>query len=296
MTSADIRRFHAEGKKIALIGIENGYPVADEIARVGEFYDRGARYMSLAHNGHNQLSDSHTGEREGWKWNGLSPLGKGIIPEMNRVGMMVDISHASRDSMMQSAALSRAPIIASHSAVRALCDISRNIDDEQMLALKKTGGVVQIVAYGGFLKRRNPDSPERAAAIDALRKNFNLPAAHPQSQTFAAALASLQSERRAQYEEELGGIDLNYPGDPPATVREFVDHIDYAVGLIGIDHVGIASDFEGGGGITGWNDASETSNVTAELLRRGYSQEAIQKLWGANILRVMDEVQRISEK
>jgi membrane dipeptidase len=252
--------------------------------------------MSLAHNGHNQLSDSHTGEREGWQWNGLSPLGKEIIVEMNRVGMMVDVSHASRDSMMQSVEISRAPLIASHSAIRALCNISRNMDDEQMSALKQTGGVMQIVAYGGFLKRRNPDSAERTAALEALRKNFNLPGAHPQSRAFADALAELESGRRAEYEEELGNIEAIYPGDPPAGVSEFMDHIDYAVKLIGIDHVGIASDFEGGGGIVGWNDAAETFNVTAELFRRGYSENEIQKLWGQNILRVMDEVQRIAKK
>ena len=112
-----------------------------------EFYDRGARYMSLAHNGHSQLSDSNTGEREGWKWNGLSPLGKKVIAEMNRVGIMIDVSHPSKESMMQAVALSKAPIIASHSAVRALADVSRNMDDEQLLALKKNGGVIQIVAF-----------------------------------------------------------------------------------------------------------------------------------------------------
>ncbi|HEY7163465.1 MAG TPA: dipeptidase [Candidatus Binatia bacterium] len=295
-SSVDLTRIHGENKKVALIGIENGYPIATEVARIQEFYDRGARYMSLAHNGHNQLSDSHTGEREGWQWNGLSPLGKEIIVEMNRVGMMVDVSHASRDSMMQSVEISRAPLIASHSAIRALCNISRNMDDEQMSALKQTGGVMQIVAYGGFLKRRNPDSAERTAALEALRKNFNLPGAHPQSRAFADALAELESGRRAEYEEELGNIEAIYPGDPPAGVSEFMDHIDYAVKLIGIDHVGIASDFEGGGGIVGWNDASETFNVTAELFRRGYSENEIQKLWGQNILRVMDEVQRIAKK
>jgi membrane dipeptidase len=298
LTSGDVRRIHAESKKAALAGVENGYPIGANIGRVKEFYDRGARYLSLAHNGHNQLADSHTGERDGWKWNGVSPLGKQVIAEMNRLGIMVDVSHASKQSMMQSAALSKAPIIASHSAARALCDVSRNMDDEQLLALKNTGGVIQIVAYGGFVKTPKPESPERAAALSALRKEYNLPEPRghgPQTRPGAhAALLRLSAEERAEYEEKLAAIDDQYPGDPPATVKDFVNHIDYAVSLLGIDHVGIASDFDGGGGIAGWNDASETFNVTLELVRRGYTEAQIEKLWGGNLLRVMDEVQRIA--
>jgi len=298
LTSADVRRIKAQRKKVALIGIENGYPVGEDVGRVKEFYDRGARYLSLTHNGHNQLSDSHTGERDGWKWNGLSSLGKRVLAEMNRVGLMIDVSHPSKASMMQSLALSSAPIIASHSAVRALCDVSRNMDDEQLIALQKNGGVIQIVAYGSFVKMPKPDSPERAAALAALRKEFDLPetAAPGQRASARAALAQLSAERRSEYDQKLAGIDKRYPGDSPATVADFIDHVDYAVKLIGIDHVGIASDFEGGGGVWGWNDASESFNVTLELVRRGYTEEQIEKLWGGNLLRVMDEVQRIGRE
>src|SRR5262245_48360857 len=179
LTSADVRRINGQGKKVALIGVENGYPLGDEstaIARVKEFYDRGARYLSLAHNGHSQLSDSNTGETEGWKWNGLSPLGKQVIAELNRVGIMVDVSHPSKASMMQAVALSKAPIIASHSAIRALADVSRNMDDEQLLALKKNGGVIQVVAFNSYVKT---DSPERRKALDALRQEFKLPPGTP---------------------------------------------------------------------------------------------------------------------
>ncbi len=297
LTPGDVRRVIGEGKKAALMGVENGYPVGDDIRRVKEFHDRGARYMSLAHNGHNQLSDSHTGEREGWKWNGLSPLGSQVIAEMNRLGIMVDVSHASKESMMQTAALSAAPIIASHSAVRALCDVSRNIDDEQLLALKNTGGVIQVVAYGDFVKTRKADPPERAAALAALRKEFSLPepAGPSQRARFHAALKQMPGDRKAEYESQLGELDKRHPGDPPASVKDFIDHIDYAVRLLGIDHVGIASDFDGGGGIIGWEDASETFNVTLELVRRGYSEKQIEKLWGGNLLRVMEIVQRTAE-
>lgn len=296
LTAADVRRINAQGKKVALMGVENGYPIGEDIARVKEFYDRGARYMSLTHNGHSQLADSQTGEQDGWKWNGPSPLGKQVIAEMNRLGIMVDVSHASKDSMMQTAALSKAPIIASHSAVRMLCDVSRNMDDEQLLALKKTGGVIQVVAYSSFVKTTKPDSAERTAALAAARKEHGLPepTGPGQRARFQAALTQLPADQRAEYEKKLAEIDKQHPGDPPATLKDFVDHIDYAVKLIGIDHVGISSDFDGGGGVIGWNDASETFNVTLELVRRSYTEDQIEKLWGGNLLRVMDEVQRIA--
>ena len=297
LTAADVRQIHAKGKKVALMGVENGYPLGEDVARVKEFYDRGARYLSLTHNGHNQLADSHTGERDGWKWNGLSPLGKQVVVELNRLGIMIDVAHASKGSMMQTAALSKAPIIASHSAARALCDVSRNMDDEQLLALKKTGGVIQVVAYSSFVKTTKPDTAERSAALATARKEFNLPSPTGPGQRarFQAALKALPAERLAQFEKKLTGIDKEYPGDPAVTLKDFVDHIDYAVNLIGIDHVGISSDFDGGGGVVGWNDASETFNVTLELVRRGYTEEQIEKLWGGNLLRVMDEVQRIAK-
>lgn len=296
LTAADVKRIGAKGKKIALMGVENGYPLGEDIGRVKEFYERGARYLSLTHNGHNQLADSHTGERDGWKWNGVSPLGKQVIAELNRLGIMVDISHASKDAMMQTAALSKAPIIASHSAVRALCDVSRNMDDEQLLALKKTGGVIQVVAYNSFVKTTKPDSPERATALAAAKREYNLPDAVGPGQRarFQAALTQMPADRRAEYEKKLTEIDEQHPGDPLVNLNDFVDHIDYAVKLIGIDHVGISSDFDGGGGVIGWNDASETFNVTLELVRRGYTEQQIEKLWSGNLLRVMGEVERIA--
>ncbi len=296
LSADDVSRITAQGKKTALIGVENGYPLGHELACVNEFYERGARYLSLTHNGHNQLADSHTGERDGWKWNGLSPLGQQVVAEMNRLGIMADVSHASKESMMQTAMLSKAPIIASHSSARALCDVSRNLDDEQLITLKNTGGVIQIVAYDGFLKIAKPDSPERAAAIAEARQDFDLPDGNRLGQRgrYQAALKALPVERREEYANKLAAIDRQLPGDPPASVEDFVDHIDYAVRLVGIDHVGISSDFDGGGGVQGWNDASETFNVTLELVRRGYDADQIAKLWGGNLLRVMHEVQRIA--
>jgi membrane dipeptidase len=298
LSAADVRRINAQGKKAALMGVENGYPVGEEIARVKEFYDRGARYLSLTHNGHNQLADSHTGERDGWKWQGVSPLGRQVIAELNRWGIMVDVSHASKQTMMQTATLSKAPIIASHSAMRALCDISRNMDDEQLLALKKSGGVIQVVAYDSFVKCGKPDSAERKAALAAARREFNLPepTGPGQRARHQFALKALPPDKRRDYDDKLAEIDKQFAGDAPANLKDFVDHIDHAVKLLGIDHVGISSDFDGGGGVIGWNDASETLNVTVELVRRGYTEAQIEKLWGGNLLRVLDEVQRVAQE
>ncbi len=279
LTAADVPRIAKSGKKVALIGIENAYSIGTDITRVKEFYDRGGRYMSLAHNGHSQLADSNTGERDGkWLHNGLSELGKQAIAEMNKWGIMVDLSHPSKAANMQAMALSKAPVIASHSAARALADHSRNMDDEQLLALKKNGGVIQTVAFASYVKINKPDSAERAAAIAALRKESGLP------------------EQRTQYIARMVEIDTKTPGDPRATVADFVNQIDYLVKKIGIDHAGISSDFDGGGGVTGWNGAEETFNVTLELVRRGYTEEQIGKIWSGNLLRVMADVEKVAKQ
>jgi membrane dipeptidase len=305
LTAADVPRIVAKGKKVALIGIENAYPIGTDLGRIKEFYDRGGRYMSLAHNGHSQLSDSNTGERDGkWLHNGLSDLGKKAIAEMNRLGIMVDVSHPSKQSMMQTVALSKAPIIASHSAARALADHSRNMDDEQLQALKKNGGVIQTVAFNGYVKIAPPPSTERTGALAALRKEFGITGGGPggggggggggRGGGGGAALAKLPEADRARYEKRLAEIDVKFPAPPRATVKDFINHIDYIVKLIGLDHVGISSDFDGGGGVDGWNDASETFNVTLELVRRGYTEPQIAKLWSGNLLRVMAEVEKVA--
>jgi membrane dipeptidase len=267
----EVTRIAQSGRKVVVIGIENGYPVGTDLARVREFYERGARYMSLAHTGHNQLSDSHTGEATHDAPNdGISPLGRAVVAEMNRLGMMVDVSHLSKASMMQAVALSRAPIIASHSSVRALAENNRNLDDEQLLAMKKNGGVVHIVAYAAYVKSGTHSG--RAPLRNATGGRASVPC---------------PVEARAQR-------PLTVPGRPG--VKEFVDHIDYAVKLIGVDHVGIASDFDGGGGIEGWDSAADTFNVTLELVHRGYSETDIAKLWGGNLLRVWREVEDVARR
>ena len=327
LTSADVRRINKAGKKVALIGVENGYSLGDEstaIARVKEFYDRGARYLSLAHNGHSQLADSNTGEANNeWLHKGLSPLGKQVIAELNRVGIMVDISHPAKASNLQAIALSKAPVIASHSGARAVQEHSRNLDDEQLLALKKNGGVAQAVALAAYVKV-NPPSAERTAALEKLAAEFSVPVtalgrggrgrqgggAPPAGAPPAAAapggragggggrgqdpLANLTEQQRADLQKRVDDINVKHPAPPRANVKDFVDHIDYIVKKIGIDHVGIASDFDGGGGVDGWADASETFNVTLELVRRGYTEQQIDKIWSGNLLRVMDAVQKVA--
>jgi len=303
LTAEDVRSIAKSGRKVALIGVENAYPLGTDIKRVKEFYDRGGRYMSLAHNGHSQLADSNTGERDGkWQHNGLSELGRQAVAEMNRWGIMVDVSHPSKAANMQAIALSKAPVIASHSAARALADHSRNMDDEQLEALKKNGGVIQTVAFASYVKIAKPDSAERAAAILALRKEFDLPAPGQGGGPGTGggqgggAMNRLTPEQRAQFIARMAEIDKKIPGDPRATVADFVNHIDYLVKKIGLDHVGISSDFDGGGGVTGWNGAEETFNVTLELVRRGYTEEQIGKMWSGNLLRVMADVEKVARQ
>jgi membrane dipeptidase len=293
-TAADARRIYASGKKVAFMGMENGYALGTDISRVKEFADLGNRYLSLAHNGHSQLADSNTGDRDGqYMWNGLSPLGREVVVEANRWGVVLDISHPSKQANLQTMQLSRAPVMASHSAVRALGDHTRNLDDEQLRALQANGGVVQVVAFASYLKV-NPPQPARDSAIAALRTEFGLPGGGGRG--LGAALDSLGAERRAEYERRMAAIDEQHPLPARADVSTLVDHIDYVVDLIGIDHVGISSDFDGGGGVDGWDGAVDTYNVTLELVRRGYTEEEIAKIWSGNLLRVLEAAERVAEE
>ena len=297
-SSDEVRSLVAEGKKVAMIGVENAYPIGEDLGNFELYRDKGARYVSLSHNGHSQFSDSNTGEADGFLHDGLSELGKEAIVEMNRLGMMIDVSHPSKEAMRQMIALSKAPIIASHSSARALCDHSRNLDDEQLLWMKENGGVIQTVAFSSYLNTEKHNA--RNEYMQAIRTRL---ASEKGLEWYdRSELRSLDADKRADfmnyYREIVAEADELVANDPEAptgvTVADFVDHIDYMVNLIGIDHVGISSDFDGGGGVGGWQDASETFNVTLELVKRGYSEEDIQKLWGENLLRVLDEVQAVS--
>jgi membrane dipeptidase len=285
LTAADVRRIAGEGRKVALMGMENGYAIGEDIGNVRRFAELGVRYLSLAHNGNNQLSDSNNGQPDGARHGGLSELGRQVVAEANRWGIVLDISHPSKAANLQTMQLSRAPVMASHSSIRALGDHTRNLDDEELLALKANGGVVQVTAFASYI---NVPPRERTEALAALRQEFEL------TGPMNAALAALPTDRRAAYDARVAEIDARSPAPPRATVSDFVDHIDYAVNLIGVEHVGISSDFDGGGGVDGWNSATETFNVTLELVRRGYTEAQIEALWSGNVLRVMEAVERVA--
>jgi membrane dipeptidase len=292
---AEVERIAKTGKRVIMTGVENGYPVGEDLANVKAFYDRGARYVSLTHGGHNQIGDSSS-DRNPPRHGGLSPFGKQVVAEMNRLGMMVDVSHSAASTFWDVVKLSKAPIIASHSGCKAVNDVDRNLDDGQLRALAKGGGVVQIVALGSYLKA---DSPERAEAIRKLREEIGMQAGGrgrmggPPGQTMTPEQQAEAQKRRAAYMERMKDVDAMFP---PATLKDFADHLDHAVKVAGIDHVGIGTDFDGGGGIAGFNDASEAANVTEELVRRGYSEKDIEKIWGGNLLRVWREVEKVAAR
>lgn len=281
-SSADIRRLHGEGKRVALIGIENAYVAGRSPELLDVYYGLGARYLGLVHNGHNDIADSALpqekfGDRtdeEGGEHGGLSALGRAMIARANDLGLMVDVSHASKAAALEAIELSRAPVIASHSAVHALAAHPRNMTDEELKALAAKGGVIQIVAFDAYL-HEVPE--EKVTARRELAASLGL--------TSLDAFFGASEETKRKFAEGVAALDVKWPR---ATVATLADHIDHAVNLIGIDHVGISSDFQGGGGIEGWSHAGETLNVTAELVRRGYTEEEIGKLWGENLMRVMD--------
>ncbi|AUC83914.1 peptidase M19 [Polaribacter sp. ALD11] len=299
VNSAEARAIYASGKKVAMIGVENAYPLGTDISRVKQFHDLGARYMSLSHNGHSQFCDSNTGEKDSiWLHNGVSELGKEVIKEMNKWGIMIDVSHPSKKSMKDMIALSKAPIIASHSSARALCNHSRNLDDEQLQWMKENGGVVQAVAFSSYVntEKHNAYNDELQKVMKRLanEQNLELHARWEIGNLEGAEQATAIEVYKKLSKEAKTKIKTS--DFSPVAVTDFVDHIDYLVKKMGIDHVGISSDFDGGGGIEGWNDASETLNVTVELVKRGYTEAQIAQLWNGNLLRVLDEVEKIAKE
>ena len=282
VTAEDVRALHRDGKRAALIGIENGYVIGTQIDLLDTYYDWGARYFGLVHNGHNDIGDSAQPRLDlgdgPTLHNGLSAFGREVIRRCNRLGIMIDVSHASKQTTLEAIKQSRAPVIASHSSVKGVFSHPRNMSDDELTALAAKGGVVQIVAFDTYRATLTDNKKE---AFGALRKQFPFKSL---DEIFGAS----PTKKRA-YSRRLRSIQNSYPR---ATVSDLVDHIDYAVNLVGVDHVGISSDFQGGGGIDGWNNAAESINVTVELVKRGYTEEDIQKIWGGNLLRVMEEVDR----
>ena len=271
-------KIEKEGKRAVFLGIENGYPVGNDLALVAYFYNRGARYITLCHTRNNDICDSST---DSTGYNGLSPFGEDVVGEMNRLGMMIDVSHISDSSFYGVINLSKAPVIASHSSARAICDHPRNLNDDMLLKLAENGGVAQVCILSDYVKEMPPNL-ERDSARAALREKYR-------------GFDDLTDEEMKSARKEWREINKKYPSNL-ATVKDAVDHIDHIVAVAGIDHVGIGTDFDGGGGLADCFDVSEMPNITIELVRRGYTEDQIRKIWGGNLMRVMREVMEYAEK
>lgn len=268
----DAYRLKKAGKISAFIGIENGYPIGKDISRVREFYDRGARYITLCHTRNNDICDSST-DPKGPEHNGLSSFGGEVVKEMNKLGMMIDVSHISDKAFNDVLKLSVAPVIASHSSCRALCGSPRNLTDDMLLALKGNGGVIQICILSDYIKTPDPN-PELEAKLKELSGKYG-------------DFTSLSDDKRKLASSEYRALQRKYK--KLATVKDVVDHIDHVVQVIGVEYVGIGTDFDGGGGVEGCKTVAEMKNITVELLRRGYSKADLAKIWGGNVMRVMKE-------
>ena len=274
-TPEDVVRLEKEGKRAIYIGMENGFPLGQELDRVEEFYNKGVRYITLCHSSNNDVCDSST-DKKGPEFNGLSPFGKKVVKEMNRLGMIIDVSHISDKSFYDVVELSKVPVIASHSSVRAIAHHKRNMTDDMIKALAKNGGVIQICLLDDYIK--DPDTTTvRYQKEQELRKVFN------------TSFAKMSDEEQAEVRRQWRELDEKYPKQLP-TVADCVDHIDHVKKLVGIDYVGIGSDFDGGGGLADCADVSQMPNITAEMLKRGYTEEEIAKVWGGNFLRVFAKV------
>jgi membrane dipeptidase len=276
----DLAKIEKTGKRAIYIGMENGFPLAKDLSRVEEFYKRGVRYITLCHSFHNDICDSSSDVKPA-EHNGVSEFGKQVIAEMNRLGMMVDVSHASDKSFFDTVELSKAPIIASHSSVRAIAQHNRNMTDEMIKKLAQKGGVIQICLLDEYIK--NPDTTtvkfQRMKLIHKKYRNAN-----KMTEAEKDALSKEWDEVEAMDPDKLPGV------------KDLVDHIDHVKKLVGVDYVGIGSDFDGGGGLRDCADVSQFPNITKELLRRGYTETEIRKIWGGNLLRVFREVEKTAER
>ncbi len=271
----DIKRIVKQKKQAILIGMENGYPLGEDLALVKKYYDDGVRYITLCHSKDNQICSSSTDKNED---KGLTNFGSKIIKEMNRLGIIIDVSHVSDKSFYDILKKTKTPVIASHSNVRSLCDHPRNMSDNMLKALAANGGVIHVNFVNSYLKTPI-ENPQRDSAFAELKSNFDFD--------------NMTKEERKKFHTEMNRLNKEFPSDE-ATLKDVVDHIDYIVKLIGVDHVGIGSDFDGGGSVKGIFDVSEMGNITSELIKRGYSEKDIKKIWGENFMRVFREVERFT--
>jgi membrane dipeptidase len=283
-TPADAYRIKNQGKRVAFIGIENGYTIGKDLSLLAQFAKRGVRYLTLVHTSDNDICDSST-DRQRKQDRGLTDFGRQVVAECNRLGVMVDVSHMSDRSFYDVLKVTKTPIIASHSCCKSLCDNPRNLTDDMIRALAKNGGVLQMCFLSSYLKTPVPN-PERDKAVKELEAKYG-----PQR-----SARTIQDEAlRTKAMQEFQAVRQKYP-DERATVKDIVDHIDHIIRVVGVDYAGIGTDFDGGGGVTGCGDVSEMFHVTMEMLRRGYSEKDMQKIWGGNIMRVLQKVIDLSGK
>ena len=275
LTSDDAYRLQEQGKRAIYIGVENGYPIGKDLSLLQTFYDLGGRYLGLSHSRNNQICDAST-DRDGETHGGLSEFGREVVRELNRLGMMVDVTHISDRAFYDVLEETRTPVIASHSNVRAICDHPRNLDDDMIRALAANGGVLQLCVLSSYVKEMEPDLA-RDSAFAELRARFE-------------SVEQMSDEELEERRREWESLNEKYPR-PLATVADLVDHVDHVVDLVGIDYVGIGTDFDGGGALEDCYDVSELGNITLELVKRGYSKKDIEKIWSGNFMRVFREVE-----
>jgi membrane dipeptidase len=268
----DAAAIAASGKRVVFMSIENSYPLEGDLSLMSTFQAMGVRLIGPVHFKDNDLGDSATDKPE---WHGLSPLGKRFVTEANRLGLVLDASHASDDVLDQMMALSKTPVILSHSGCKAVFDHPRNIDDARLRALAASGGVIQVNSLSSYLIP-TPKNPERAAAMAALMKK--------------ASAGGLTTEQQSALEAEYAAIEARYP-EPRATFDDFMKHVLHALKVAGVDHVGIGADMDGGGGVVGMEDITGYPKITAALLAAGYSQADLAKIWGGNVLRVLRQAE-----
>lgn len=281
LTPDDAYRLKKAGRRAAYIGIENGYAVGNDLGLLREYYGKGVRYVTLCHSRDNDICDSSTDPGDPMD-RGLSAFGREVVRECNRLGILVDVSHASDRSFFEVIEASGAPVIASHSCARAISDSPRNLSDDMLKALAKNGGVMQMCFLSNYVRKPSPN-PEREKALKALNEKYDRPGMRD------------DAESRRKVHEEYEAIQEKYPSEK-ATIKDLVDHIDHVVKVVGIDHVGIGTDFDGGGGVVGCDDVSGMVHVTEELLRRGYSETDIARIWSGNFMRVFRKAIEISRR
>jgi membrane dipeptidase len=276
-SASDVERLHDEGKIAVIVGFQNARSIGKDIASIDRLYRDGVRVFAFDHAGHNDFADSsrpQPGEPVA-EHGGLSPLGKQAVAKLNDLGVLIDVSQLSTDALLQTLALTRVPVAATHSAARALIDNGRNLSDAELDAIKANGGVVQLTPFTAYLRLPDQASLDRVAAI---RKAYGLAADY--ASTYDGS-DTLPEARRAAYLDEIAAARNK------ASLADFVDHIDYVAKRIGWQHVGIGTDFDHGAGVTGFDSAADAPNVTQELLLRGYSEAQVAAIWGGNFLRVL---------